>query len=202
LPRKAENRKSSNHPAAENIRAVVELEKQAIHDRTLAHRISDRITDFSGSFAFVWINAIWFVAWVLINLGLVPGIKAFDPFPFGLLTFFVSLEAIFLSTFVLISQNRSSREADKRAHLDLQINLLAEQEMTKILIMMKRLCEQMGIEYDVDDEVEELTKKTDVRKIAKRLESDLPKQQATSERVETEKKDLVKKKRSTTASRK
>jgi uncharacterized membrane protein len=160
--------------AAKNIRAVAELEQEHVHNRTLTDRISDRITAFSGSFLFVWINAIWFVIWIMLNMSVFPGIEPFDPFPFGLLTFFVSLEAIFLSTFVLISQNRSTLEADKRAHLDLQINLLAEQEMTKMLTLLKRLCEKEGLDTEVDPEVEELSKKTDVRKIAKKLDADLP----------------------------
>ena len=84
----------------------------------------------------VYLHAVWFIVWITINLRWIPGVKPFDPFPFGLLTMIVSLEAIFLSTFVLVSQNRMTVLADKRADLDLQINLLSEYEVTRILTLV------------------------------------------------------------------
>ena len=97
--------------------------------------LADAITSLSGSMLFVYLHILWFGAWLLVNTGHM-GIKPFDPFPYGLLTMIVSLEAIFLSTFVLISQNRFSDAADRRAELSLQIGLLAEHEITRVLQML------------------------------------------------------------------
>jgi uncharacterized membrane protein len=104
---------------------------------------------------FVYVHVIWFGIWVAINRGWF-GIEPFDPFPFGLLTMIVSLEAIFLSTFVLVSQNRTSLVGDKRADLDLQINLLAEYEITRILTLVDAIAERLGIEEAEDPAMEEL----------------------------------------------
>ena len=106
---------------------------------------------------FVYFHIVWFGVWILINLGFF-GIEPFDPFPFGLLTMIVSLEAIFLSTFVLISQNRSSAEADRHADLVLQIGLLTEYELTRVLKMLDQIQDKMGIENDSDHELQELEK--------------------------------------------
>jgi uncharacterized membrane protein len=100
--------------------------------------------------------------------------KPFDPFPFSLLTSIVSLEAIFLTLFVLASQNRLTGEADKRAHLDLQVNLLAEQEMTVVLRMLKDLCDHFALtDTTQSDEFRALIKRTDVRDLAERVEQTL-----------------------------
>src|SRR5207249_1655562 len=107
--------------------------------------ISDSITRFAGSSLFIVLHIIWFTVWIILNLGSVHIIHSFDPYPFTFLTMVVSLEAIFLSIFVLISQNRMAHQADRRAHLDLQINLLAEQENTMMLRMLETLCERHGI---------------------------------------------------------
>jgi len=89
-------------------------------------RVADSITDFAGSLRFVYLHSVWFGIWVLFNIGLFGVALKFDPFPFGLLTMIVSLEAIFLSTFVMVSQNRQSARADLRAKLDFETNLRAE----------------------------------------------------------------------------
>jgi uncharacterized membrane protein len=108
--------------------------------------------------SFVYFHVIWFGIWIVVNLG-VFGNQPFDPFPFGLLTMIVSLEAIFLATFVLISQNRLSVEADRRADLDLQIDLLAEYELTRILRMLDAIQDKLGIENDSDKELTDLEKR-------------------------------------------
>ncbi|HEX9442442.1 MAG TPA: DUF1003 domain-containing protein, partial [Roseiflexaceae bacterium] len=97
-----------------NIQNQVRLRRETVLGRTFQERISDAITAFSGSLSFVYLHALWFGLWVLLNTGWF-GIRPFDPFPYSLLTMIVSLEAIFLSTFVLISQNRSGEAADRRA---------------------------------------------------------------------------------------
>jgi uncharacterized membrane protein len=140
--------------------------------RSFLDRLSDAIARFSGSVTFVVIHLVWFGAWLVINSS--SGGRAFDPFPYSLLTLIVSLEAIFLSTFVLISQNRMSRLAERRAHLDLQINLLAESEMTKVLILARAIATTLkvpGAELD-DEEEQEMERKTDVKEVMKEVEEE------------------------------
>ena len=142
-----------------NIRTITRLRLQTARERHVQERLADAITSFSGSMLFVYIHIIWFGAWLLINTGRV-GLPSFDPFPYGLLTMIVSLEAIFLSTFVLISQNRFSDEADRRAKLDLQIGLLAEHELTRVLQMLDAIQDKLGIEHDADSELTDLEMET------------------------------------------
>jgi uncharacterized membrane protein len=141
----------------QNINTIINTRQAAADQRTREERLADAITDFSGRMYFVYFHIIWFGIWILINLGFF-GIKPFDPFPFGLLTMIVSLEAIFLATFVLISQNRMSAEADRRADLDLQIGLLAEHELTRVLKMLDAIQDKMGIDNDSDQELLDLEK--------------------------------------------
>ena len=125
--------------------------------KSLQERGADAITRFSGSMTFVYIHAAWFAVWIVVNLGFA-GLPPFDPYPFGLLTLIVSLEAIFLSTFVLLSQNRQAVLADHRADLDLQINLLAEYEVTRILLLVDAIAEKLEIDACRDPELAELEK--------------------------------------------
>ena len=163
------------HPAATNIERVVKLESAAIHGRSPADRVSDAINRATGSTPFVTIHVAWFAGWLLVNTGSVPGIPPFDPYPFSFLTLVVSLEAIFLSVFVLMSQNRMTRQADKRAHLDLQVDLLAEQELTAMLQMQRAICRKLEIEVDVaDGRLRRLLEDTDIDKLAADLDEQLP----------------------------
>ena len=91
--------------------------------RRAQDRTADRITGFAGSLTFVYIHTAWFVVWILINVGMIGAAAKFDEFPFGLLTMIVSLEAIFLSTFVMVTQNRQSLRSEIRAQVDLESNL-------------------------------------------------------------------------------
>src|SRR5262245_52591226 len=120
----------------ENIEAIARLEREFERRRTMKERVADGISAFTGSLTFVWLHVLWFAAWMLLNGGLIPGIPRFDRYPYMLLTLIVSLEAIFLSTFVLIKQDRMSRHDQQRAQLDLQVDLLAEREMTLVLQML------------------------------------------------------------------
>ena len=142
-----------------NIRTILRLRDQAAHARSAQDRVADAITEFSGNLAFVYLHVAWFAAWLLINTGKL-GIAQFDPYPYGLLTMIVSLEAIFLSTFVLISQNRLSKEADRRADLDLHIGLLGEAELTRVLRMLHAIQDKLGIESDDAEEQADLELKT------------------------------------------
>lgn len=127
-----------------NIRTILHLTVKAAGERSLQERIADAITIFSGRMIFVYIHMIWFGLWFVLNSGWF-GLPAFDPFPYGLLTMIVSLEAIFLSTFVLISQNRLSKENERRADLALHIGLLAEHELTRVLQMLDAIEDKLGI---------------------------------------------------------
>lgn len=127
-----------------NIRTLLRLRAQRSRERNVQDRLADGITYLSGRMAFVYLHVIWFAAWIAINTGRV-GFSIFDPYPYGLLTMIVSLEAIFLSTFVLISQNRLSEEADRRADLDLHIGLLTEAETTYALKMLHAIQRKLEI---------------------------------------------------------
>jgi uncharacterized membrane protein len=164
---------SSQAPTAEeNINTVVRLEESALKDRTIADRLSDVIARFVGSILFVVIHLGWFGFWVGLNAGL----WKFDPYPFQLLCMLVSLEGVLLSTFVLIKQNRMSQRVDHRSHLDLQINLLTEKEVTKMLQLQRLICERLGIqEADTDAEVRELSNVTAVDHLAHELQEKMPK---------------------------
>ncbi|MEO7650307.1 MAG: DUF1003 domain-containing protein, partial [Bryobacteraceae bacterium] len=123
---------------------------------------------------FVGAHAVWFVGWILANFGALPYIHTFDPFPYPFLTFVVSLESIFLSLFIMMSQSRASRQADARAHLDLQINLLAEQESTKMLQMLQKLCEHHRLAIAHDPEVDALKTPTEPAELLDELKEKLP----------------------------
>ncbi|HYT77349.1 MAG TPA: DUF1003 domain-containing protein [Vicinamibacterales bacterium] len=137
--------------------------------KTRQDRLADALTRFSGNMWFVYIHAIWFGWWIADNKGWIPG-TVFDPFPFGLLTLIVSLEAIFLATFVLISQNRAAAVADMRSDLDLQIDLLAEYEVTQLL----RIVAAIGRKIDVDGcdtpELAELTRTVTVQEVINEMQ--------------------------------
>ena len=112
-----------------------------------------------------------------MNLDLIPNVKAFDPFPFGILALIVSSESVFLTIFVLISQNRMARQAERRSHLDLQVGMLAEQELTMMLQMLQKLCQHAGVDVKSDAlQVQGFSKTTDVHKLASELEEKLPDQ--------------------------
>jgi uncharacterized membrane protein len=153
-----------------NIESIIEVRDAEERKKSLQNKIADLLTHFSGSMVFVYVHAIWFGLWIYINTRLL-GDKAFDPFPFSLLTLIVSLEAIFLSTFVLISQNHAAKVADKRADLDLQINLLSEHEVTRLLTLMDAVADHLGIDVPKKPEVEELKKDVGAKEVLEEIES-------------------------------
>ncbi len=147
----------------------MEHRRQNARKRTMQEVVADVITRFSGSMFFIYIHAVWFILWFVLNAGWF-GIQPFDPFPYGLLTMIVSLEAIFLSTFVLISQNRMSQQDQQRAELDLQINLLTERELTRVLVMLDEIQNELGIQHARDKELEELKKETKPDEVLQQIE--------------------------------
>jgi uncharacterized membrane protein len=142
-----------------NIRTIIDLRLKASRERTIQDCAADAITLFSGSMAFVYLHIAWFTVWVLLNTGRF-GAHPFDPFPYGLLTMIVSLEAIFLSTLVLITQNRQSIEGERRADLDLHIGLLTEHELTRVLQMLDAIQEKLGIENHAASQLADLEMET------------------------------------------
>ncbi|CAO3362608.1 DUF1003 domain-containing protein [Azospirillum melinis] len=148
-------------PQAPGLSAVLERNIQALQARrkrdeveaTLQDRIADAVTRFTGSMRFVYLHLILFGGWILINLGWLPIVKPWDP-SFVVLAMIASVEAIFLSTFVLISQNRMAAVSDKRADLDLQISLLAEHEVTKLVALVSSIADHLGVKTEVDAELD------------------------------------------------
>jgi uncharacterized membrane protein len=140
---------------ARNIRTLQERREREDAIATFEERVAGAITRFSGSMRFVYVHVVVYGFWILVNLGLVPAVREFDP-SFVILAMVASVEAIFLSTFILITQNRMSAAADKRAELDLQISLLAEHEVTKLAALVSAIAGRLGIRTEVDAEVDEL----------------------------------------------
>jgi uncharacterized membrane protein len=150
-----------------NIRALVEREREQGRRRSLENRIADAITQFAGSMRFVYLHLLLYGAWIVINLGLLP-IRPFDP-TFVVLAMVASVEAIFISTFVLISQNRMAALADRRADLDLQISLLAEHEVSRVIALMTSVAERLGIEEARDPELQELARDVEPARVMDRI---------------------------------
>lgn len=142
------------HVVERNIHALLARQQQENAQRGLQDKIADAVTKFTGSMTFVFLHMLLFGGWVVINLGWTP-LPRFDP-SFVILAMVASVEAIFLSTFVLITQNRMAAMADKRANLDLQIGLLAEHEITRILKLVAMIAERDGVSLDEVPELEEL----------------------------------------------
>jgi len=168
-------RRAAANPTQYNVDAIAKLEHDARDRRTPTERVSDVITKLVGNLGFLLAQLILISGWGLVNLHVIPGLKAFDPFPFGVLALIVSSESVFLTIFVLISQSRMARQSERRSHLDLQVGMLAEQELTTILQMLQKLCQHMGVNVDSSkQEVQSFSKTTDVHKLASELEDKLP----------------------------
>lgn len=151
----------------DNIARIVQIEKEHRENRTLSEKASEWISTFAGSMFFVYLHIAFFTGWIVAN---VVSKDPIDPFPFTFLTLVVSLEAIFLSTFILISQNQEKVLTDRRNHLELQVNLLAEQENTKMLELLKAIAERLDV--DVDHEaMDALLKPVEPEKIVKEIQA-------------------------------
>jgi len=169
----APDRPSSPNTAADltrrNVERVMALESSEHAKATAADRVADAITAFSGSIRFVWITVILVGGWIGANLVL-PRHDRVDPFPFPLLTLVLSVEAIFLSIFILMSQNRAAKVRDKRGHLDLQLNMLTEQENTKMLRMLEDIGRVVGAEFCSGPEVEVLAEATQPEALSQQID--------------------------------
>jgi uncharacterized membrane protein len=163
------------NPTGDNIDAIAKLEHDALGRRTTTERVSDVITKLVGNVGFLAAHLILISGWALLNLRVIPGVRPFDPFPFGVLALVVSSESVFLTIFVLISQGRMARQSERRSHLDLQVGMLSEQELTTILQMLQKLCNHMGVNVDSSKQaVTSFSETTDVHKLASELEDKLP----------------------------
>jgi uncharacterized membrane protein len=162
----------------QNVATIVDLERAAQAQRSASDRVADFITGFCGSMSFVMVHVAWYGGWIVWNSVLATA--PFDPFPFPFLTLVVSLEAIFLSTFILMSANRKGRVDERRNHLDLQIDLLAEQENTKTLSLLKEIAEKLGINPNKDPSIAILEQATRPEKLVDQIEKG---QQLTNDKL-------------------
>jgi uncharacterized membrane protein len=144
------------HILDRNVQALLEARRCFNARRSREQRVADAITRFTGSMPFVYLHAAVFGGWLIFNLGVIPRVRPWDPFPFVMLAMIASVEAIFLSTFVLISQNRMGALADQRADLDVQINLLTEHEVTKLIATVSAIAGKLGIDERVRTELRPL----------------------------------------------
>ena len=154
-----EDNPALNQVIERNIRTIIGLRLKADRERSVHDHVADTITWYSGRMVFVYVHIVWFGLWILLNTEGV-GVRAFDPFPYGLLTMIVSLEAIFLSMIVLISQNRLTGEIERRADLALHIGLLTEHELTRVLQMLDAIQRKMGIDDDEASDLADLEMET------------------------------------------
>jgi uncharacterized membrane protein len=138
-----------------NIRSLKDRRRRDEESASTQERMADAITRFAGSMVFVYLHLVIFGFWIGVNAGLIPGIPRWDE-SFVVLGTTASVEAIFLSTFVLISQNRMAAVADKRADLDLQISLLAEHEVTKLTALVAAIADRLEVRTEVDSELGEI----------------------------------------------
>ena len=158
---------------ARNIEEVVRREDEARRHNPPFSRVADLVAGFAGTPGFVLLHGVLLAAYAAVNAGLVPGVPVFDPFPYGLLGMLFSLEGVLLAAFVLMKQNRMSAQADQRAHLDLQVSLLAEQEISKTIRLLQLACARLGIEEASDQETTEMAETTAVGGLAHQLQDQL-----------------------------
>jgi len=149
------------------------IKAQADAKRTLMERLADFMTSKFGSTTFLFFNVGLFALWLIINLEYIEGVIPFDPFPFNLLTTVVSLEAIILAIFVLISQNRTAKVDDLREETHLQLNLISQKEITKIIKMMALLLEKQGIDLSQDPELHKMLRPISEEEIERMLEKEI-----------------------------
>jgi uncharacterized membrane protein len=161
-PRTGANGRSIRNKGSDHVGKTIEdiLRLESI-DKTFSEIVADRIAAFTGSITFVWLHVAWFALWILLN---VPwfGSRPFDPYPFTFLTMIVSLEAIFLATFILMSENRQARLADRRARVNLQVDMISEREVTKLMELVVEIHDSLGLKKKPDRELERMQKPTNI----------------------------------------
>ena len=157
--------------AKKNIEAIALVEQQLHGSRSRVEKVGDAVARFFGSLWFIAAHVVVFSAWIASNLAVVPGVAAFDPYPFPFLGFVVGVEFIFLTTFVLMNQSLQSRRQERWGHLTLQVCLLTEQEVTKSLQMLHLICDRLGLETpSADTESKDLARATPVGALLEEIE--------------------------------
>jgi uncharacterized membrane protein len=157
-----------------HIDSIVKQEEEAL-ERSRSERLADAVGVFAGGPLFVVLHLVLLVTWLLINSGRIPSLRPFDPYPFSLLGVIVAVEAVILSSFILMRQNRMMRRGERRDHLNLQVDLLAEKEITKLLQMVRAICGHMGLQNIMaDKEIRDLSQNTSIESISQTLEDRLP----------------------------
>ena len=156
-----------------NIQTVIRLEEEDERRKSHSDRIPEWIGSFAGTVGFILLQLLAVTIWIVLNSRLAVATVPFDPYPFSLLSGFLSLEGVLLMSFILIRQSSTNVRADRRGHLDLQINLLTEQEVTKVLQMLQSINRHLGLEDTEDAETEKLSKDTAVASLGKELRASL-----------------------------
>lgn len=151
-------------------KVIKSFKAKADKNRSITERFADWMTSTFGTVHFLFINAVFFIVWLAVNNGLIPGVGVFDPFPHGLLTTIVSLEAIILAVFVLISQNRQTKTDELREEVNYQLGIISEKEITKILYLLKKIAEKQKIDISKDEVLAEMLQPTNTDSIEKALE--------------------------------
>lgn len=165
---------TSRH-ATEHIESIAKQEEEALERRSSSERFADAVGAFAGSLPFVVLHLVFVITWLLENSGKITSTRPFDPYPFSLLGVIVAVEAVILSSFILMRQNRMMRRGERRDHLNLQVDLLAEKEITKVLQMVRAICGHLGLQNIVaDDEIRELSENTSIESLSQTLEDKLP----------------------------
>lgn len=152
---------------------IKSFEAQESKRRPISVKIADIFASRFGTLAFLIINIIFFATWITINSGYIRGVEIFDPYPFIFLTMTVSLEAIILSIIVLISQNRGNQIASLRQELQLQVNLITERDITKVLKILKEIREEGRRDYTKDMELEDMIEDIDAGYIERKLQDQI-----------------------------
>ena len=169
------NTEATTHVVKRNIDTIAQLEREYLQERSIAERFGHLIAQSSGTLTFAVINTLAFALWVLLNIGIIPGIQPFDPYPFSLLTMLVSLEAILLSIFILMSQNSMRGREEQRAHLDLQLSLLIEQEITEMFQIQQQAFKRLGALDETESQATEQLRETKhVQTLAAEVEKKIP----------------------------
>jgi uncharacterized membrane protein len=159
----------------EHIQVILKHEEEFMARRTAAERVGDRLGAFVGSLTFIGIHVVWLTAWIVVNTFGIAHIPHFDPVPFSILDTVVAIEAIFLASFIVMRQSRSSRRSDERDHLILQVLLLAEKEITAVLQIERQIATRVGLsEVAKNAEITELSQKTSIDDVAQSLKDTMP----------------------------
>jgi len=172
MPDEPRARAGPPDPTSRNVEDIAHLEREVAARTSAGERLAQAITDRVGTPVSAALHVLIFSGWIVWNTGAIPGLRPFDPYPFGFLTMFVSYEAALVSIFVLITQNRMLKASDRRDRLALQVDMLAEQEMTMVLRTLSRICERLGIDpvEAGDERARQLMEETNVYELMEKVD--------------------------------